>query len=191
MLNKFNITTEINSKILLHACCAPCALSPAPEFEASEDIDYDVFFYNPNIFDEAEHDKRLGEVKKISEIFKFRLFIQNDEYSKFLEYAAGLENEPEGGTRCVKCFEMRLAAAFKFASAGGYKCVATTLTTSPHKNASLINSLGRKIAAGYDNAIRLIEFDFKKNNGFKSSIDYCKKYSIYRQNYCGCHFSKR
>ena len=191
MMNKFNVNNEkIDSKILLHACCAPCALSPVPEFSASG-IDYDVFFYNPNIFDETEHEKRLGEVKKISEIFKFRIFIQKDEYSKFLIYIAGAENEPEGGARCAKCFEMRLTAAFEFAAAGGYKFVATTLSTSPHKNVALINSLGRKIAAGYNNVIRLIEFDFKKNNGYKNSIDYCKKYSIYRQNYCGCHFSKR
>lgn len=190
MLNKFNIKNEIESRILLHACCAPCALSPVPEFGAAG-IDYDVFFYNPNIFDETEHEKRLGEVKKIAEIFKFQLFIQIDQYSNFLTYIAGTESEPEGGARCSKCFEMRLAAAFKFAAAGGYKFVATTLSTSPHKNAGLINSLGRKIAAEYDNAVRLIEFDFKKNNGFKNSIDHCKKHSIYRQNYCGCHFSKR
>jgi len=182
---------EIDSRILLHACCAPCALSPVPEFASCKNIGYDVFFYNPNIFDEAEYAKRLGEVEKIAQIFKFRLFIQNDGYSKFLQRVEGLENEPEGGGRCVKCFELRLQAAFKFASAGGYKYVATTLTTSPHKNAPLINSIGRKITAEYGDSVRLIEFDFKKNNGFKNSIDYCRKYSIYRQNYCGCHFSKR
>ncbi|EKD69648.1 MAG: hypothetical protein ACD_47C00048G0003 [uncultured bacterium] len=190
MINKFSVKSEFDSKILLHACCAPCALSPVPEFAAAG-LAFDAFFYNPNIYDAAEHDKRLAEVKKIAGIFGFELFIRNDEYSKFLEFVSGLENEPEGAARCAKCIEMRLAAAFEFASAGGYKYVATTLSTSPHKNVKLINSLGAALSEKHGGLVKLIEFDFKKNDGYKNSVDYCKKYSIYRQTYCGCHFSKR
>ncbi len=190
MMNRFSVKSEFDSKILLHACCAPCALAPVPEFTQAG-VAFDAFFYNPNIFDGAEHDKRLAEVKKIAGIFGFALFIQNDEYSKFLELVSGLENEPEGGARCAKCIEMRLAAAFEFASAGGYKYVATTLSTSPHKNVKLINSLGAALSEKHGGRVKLVEFDFKKNDGYKVSIDQCKKYSIYRQNYCGCHFSKR
>ncbi len=186
----FNIKEEIDSRILLHICCAPCALSPVPVFSESA-AGFDAFFYNPNIFDEAEHSRRLDEVKKIAGIFDFKLFIKVDEYSKFLNYVSGLENEPEGGSRCGKCFELRLGAAFDFAAGNGYKYVASSLSTSPHKNINLINSIGASLSIRHGGTVKLIEFDFKKADGYKKSIDYCKKYSIYRQNYCGCHFSRR
>ncbi len=188
----FNINIEDGSrdKLLLHICCAPCALSPVPVFSGAG-IKYDAFFYNPNIFDDAEHEKRLDEVKKIAGIFKFDLFIQKNEYSNFLNFVSGLESEPEGGARCAKCFEMRIAAAFERAAANGYKYVATTLSSSPHKNFKLITAIGRKLSEKYNDTIKLAEFDFKKQDGFKKSVEYCKLYSIYRQNYCGCHFSKK
>lgn len=190
MTKLFGVEGLPAAKILLHTCCAPCALSPVPEF-APAGVEFDAFFYNPNIFDDAEREKRLGEVKKIAGIFGFGLSVKNGAYRDFLEFVSGFENEPEGGARCEKCFEMRLSAAFEYAAAAGYEFVATTLTTSPHKSVRLINSIGARLTEKHGRRVKFVEFDFKKNDGFRRSVELCKKHSIYRQNYCGCHFSKR
>ncbi|HNY11827.1 MAG TPA: epoxyqueuosine reductase QueH [Candidatus Wallbacteria bacterium] len=181
------VPEKIDKKTLLHICCAPCA-APAL-FDLSGNDYLTGFFYNPNIHPDEEYEKRLGELPKISEIFKTPYVTIRSDYSVFLQFIKGLEQEPEGGARCVKCFELRLEKAFKYASQNGFSYVGTTLSTSPHKNVKVINSIGNAIAERYEN-IKFMEFDFKKKDGFKKSVLLCEKYFIYRQKYCGCHFSK-
>lgn len=177
----------IDKKTLLHICCAPCAAPALLDLSGNDKVT--GFFYNPNIHPDEEHEKRLGELPKISEIFKIPYICVRSDYSTFLRFIKGLEEEPEGGARCAKCFELRLSGAFEYAAENGFSYVGTTLSTSPHKNIKLINSTGNAIAEKY-NGLEFLEFDFKKKDGFKKSVQLCEKYFIYRQKYCGCHFSK-
>jgi len=180
---------NINEKILLHICCAPCASVPFFELPAAG-MNLTGFFYNPNIYDNSEKEKRRLEVKKIEEIFKVRCVYSDDSYERYLDFIKGLENEPEGGARCLKCFEMRLLKSFEYAKNNDFKYVTTTLTISPHKNSKIIHSAGNLIAEKFPD-LKFLDFDFKKKEGYKKSIQICSQYSIYRQNYCGCHFSKK
>jgi len=180
------INDKLDSRLLLHICCAPCALSPVPEFFGR--IEYSGFFFNPNIYDSIEYEKRLFEVEKISEIFKFPLIVSQTSYYDFIDFVKGLENEPEGGARCLKCFELRLSETFKYAKQNNFKYIATTLSTSPHKNISAINAIASRLSERFS-GVTFLEYDFKKNEGYKKSIERCKSFSIYRQNYCGCSFS--
>ena len=180
-----NASPEI--KTLLHVCCAPCAVAPFSDFHPDSGIT--GFFYNPNIYPESELGARLAEVKKISEIYDIPCIFMESEYSEFLNYVAGLENEKEGGARCARCFELRLSKAFEYASAHGFGAVGTTLSSSPHKNVKTINAIGNKLAAATP-GVRFMEYDFKKNDGFKRSVELCAKFTIYRQKYCGCEFAR-
>lgn len=178
-------------RLLLHACCAPCS-SYCIEY-LSEYFDITVFYYNPNIYPSEEYDKRVAEIKKfINSIrVKNKLELVEGKYDpgSFYEAVKGLENEPEGGARCEKCFRLRLNEAAIAAKKYNCQMFTTTLTISPLKDAQLLNRLGQEI--GKREGVEYLFSDFKKRNGFKRSIELSAEYDLYRQNYCGCIFSKR
>ena len=178
-------------KLLLHACCAPCA-SYVLEY-LSKYFQIDVFYFNPNIYPTKEYEKRGRELEKLISLMPFdnpvKLIPSEYDPSRFYDAAKGLETEREGGARCTECFELRLSETAKIAKAGNYDWFATTLTVSPHKNAQLINEIGQRL--GRDMGAEYLVSDFKKREGYKRSIELCKQYDIYRQCYCGCEYSLR
>lgn len=177
-------------KLLLHACCAPCSTACLERLAA--DFDVTVYYYNPNMDGVEEYEKRAAEARRfIDEVYgdKVGLIIEKYEPSEFYKAAFGLENLPEGGARCTECFGLRLNKTAEYAKRNGYECICTTLTVSPYKNAPLLNEIGKKAAKAH--GVEWIYSDFKKANGYLRSIELSKKYGLYRQNYCGCEFSKR
>ncbi len=174
--------TADRPKLLLHVCCAPCAAGCIERL--TERFDVTMFFYNPNITDETEYGKRFGELVRFASYYGIN--VSDGGKDDFWGAVKGLENEPEGGRRCAVCFRMRLDRTA--AEAVNYDCFATTLTLSPVKNAELINAIGAECAAKYGSAY--VASDFKKKNGVLRSVELCKKYSLYRQNYCGCVYSR-
>ncbi len=175
-------------KLLLHSCCAPCSSYCVSELRDKTKLD--VFYYNPNIDTEAEYQKRLAEEIRFIKEFapEIRVFEVGYDKDEYLRRVIGKENCPEGGARCEICFRLRLERTAEFAKNHGYDCFATTLTVSPLKNAEKINRIGEEVA--YRTGVKYIHTDFKKREGYKKSIELSKKYDLYRQNYCGCEFSK-
>lgn len=177
--------------LLLHSCCAPCSTYVLEYL--SKYFSITVFFYNPNIHPREEYQKRLDEQKRLIAMFpainKVNLIEAEYETAVFFEEVEELENEPEGGKRCLKCFELRLKKTAQKAKELNFPYFATTLTVSPHKNARVINEIGQTISKNY--SINFLYSDFKKKNGFKRSIALSQQYGLYRQNYCGCIFSNR
>lgn len=179
--------------LMLQGCCAPCSSFVLTSLK--ERIKIKVLYYNPNIVDDAEYETREAELNRLVSILneeypnaKIEFVKGKKEPEKFLQIAKGLENEPEGGKRCEKCFELRLLETAKQAKALGCDYFSTTLTISPLKNAELINSIGERIASTV--GIKFLNSDFKKKEGYKQSVELSKKYGLYRQDYCGCPFSK-
>ncbi|NLK71198.1 MAG: epoxyqueuosine reductase QueH [Clostridiales bacterium] len=176
--------------LLLHSCCAPCS-SYVLEY-LSEYFNIIILFYNPNIMPFDEYNLRLNEQKKLVSRLKTKNSVKvvEGEYdvNDFLEAVKGLEDEPEGGARCEKCFRLRLNEAAVFSRELGVDYFTTTLTVSPHKNSQLINAIGQGISEKY--GVEYLQSDFKKRNGYKRSIELSKQYNLYRQNYCGCIYSK-
>lgn len=174
--------------LLLHACCAPCASHPLTLL--ADVFDLTVFYYNPNITNEEEREKRFLELKRHLEknYPRVGLIKGNADENRFLEAAKGLESTPEGGLRCAKCFALRLNETARLAAQDGFDFFATTLTLSPLKNPVLINGIGEKAAETF--GVRYLATDFKKDGGYFHSIEICKAEGLYRQNYCGCIFSK-
>ena len=190
--------------LLLHSCCAPCSTAClellAPYFDIT------VFFYNPNILPAEEFEKRLYWQRYLLETAPFakgvKLLVPEREEEAFWACARGLEQAPEGGERCTRCFALRLGRTAAAAREGGFDWFATTLTVSPHKDAERINGIGFTLAegmarkageggaaAGTDGgaaAPRWLPTDFKKKNGYLRSIELSKEYGLYRQNWCGC-----
>ena len=180
------MSVAVKPRLLLHCCCAPCtsyvleALLP--------DYQITLLFYNPNIEPREEFDKRKNELKYLLE----KTSMQSDvallecEYDNavFGNAVLSLQREPEGGARCGICFELRLVETARRAAQGEYDVFATTLSVSPHKNAALLNEIGEKTAKEHSTVY--LKSDFKKNNGYLRSIELSKKYSLYRQEYCGC-----
>lgn len=177
--------------LLMHACCAPCS-SYVLEYLNSH-FQMDMYYFNPNIDSGEEYDHRISELKRLVREMplEYPCKVTAGEYSPQLFYQAvkGLEDAAEGGERCAKCFELRLRQTALTAVQQGYDYFSTTLTISPLKNSRLINQLGQRIAA--ETGVSFLPSDFKKKNGFKRSVELSKEYSLYRQNYCGCVFSKR
>jgi hypothetical protein len=181
--------------LLLHSCCGPC--SSAVIERLAPDYDITVFFYNPCITDAEEYEKR--KASQIAFIEKFnqtregmrKIHFMEGVYEpeEYLRLVSGYSNAPEGGERCTICFRMRLAKTAATAKAKGYGLFTTTLTVSPHKNYPLISGLGKEMAEKY--GIEFLDMDFKKKAGFQRSIQLSKAYGLYRQNYCGCEFSRR
>lgn len=177
----------------MHSCCGPC--STAVIERLIEDFDITVFYYNPNITDSEEYEKRKKEqIKFLSNFnesnkeYKVKFLEGEYETEDFFKVTQGLEDENEGGARCTNCFELRLAETLKIALKNGFDAFGTTLTVSPHKNYKLISHIGNGIAEGEN--IEFLDMDFKKKDGYKRSIELSKEYNLYRQNYCGCEFSK-
>jgi len=174
-------------KILLHVCCAPC--SPYVADLLSKDYEVTLFFYNPNIQPESEYKLRLEEIKRFAEENNLNLITGNYELNKWSDYIKGLENEPERGKRCDQCFKLRIETSFKKAEEQSIPYLTTTLTVSPHKKANTINRIGQELSESYN--VKFLAENFKKSEGFKKTNLMGKKYNFYRQNYCGCLFSRR
>lgn len=176
-------------KLLVHSCCAPCSSYVLKLL--CEIFDITVFYFNPNIFPEEEFLFRSREQQRlIKEMGKSISFAEGRYNSdEFFAAVKGLENTGEGGERCRKCFELRLAEAAKYAKENGFDYFTTTLTISPLKNAPLLNEIGEETGEKF--GVKYLFSDFKKKNGYKESIALSKEYSLYRQDYCGCVFSKK
>lgn len=181
---------EQKKSLLLHSCCAPCS-SYVLEY-LSNFFDITVYYYNPNIYPEQEFVRRVEEQKKFIGNFKAKnpiSFIEG-EYQKerFYNISKGLEDENEGGERCTRCYELRLRETAIKAKEGKFDYFTTTLSISPHKDAQRLNSIGKTLEEEY--GVKYLYSDFKKKEGFKRSIELSKIYGLYRQNYCGCVFSR-
>lgn len=174
--------------MLLHSCCGPCSTSVIDRLK--DEYDLTIFYYNPNIYPREEYQKRLAEQQKYVSLIGLDIVVVDGKYddnADFENHCVGLENEKEGGARCSVCFAYRLDKTAQYAKQNGYDIFATTLTVSPHKNAKVINDIGLKIAQKYN--IEYLVADFKKQDGYLKSIRLSQKYSLYRQNYCGCKYS--
>lgn len=176
--------------LLLHSCCAPCS-SYVLEY-LSEYFNITILFYNPNISPEQEFIKRADELRRlISEMpLKYDVkFIEGTyDSDRFYDMSRGLEHMKEGGERCFKCYRLRLEESAKAAKNGGFDYFTTTLSISPHKNAQILNQIGGELADKY--GVNYLFSDFKKKNGYKRSCELSEEYSLYRQNYCGCVYSR-
>ena len=175
-------------RLLLHSCCGPC--SSAVIERLIKDYDVTVFYFNPNITDEPEYVHRRDEQRRlIEEAYPDVKFIEGKyDPAEFYLAASGLEGEPEGGRRCEKCFILRLKETARLAAEQCYDCFDTTLTVSPHKNYEVISAVGRQMEALY--GVKYLSGNYKKQNGYMRSVELSRQYSLYRQNYCGCEFSK-
>ena len=201
-MNKRNFQKELETVIekatnegktptlLLHSCCAPCS-SYCLEY-LSQYFSVTVFYYNPNISPEEEYVKRLEEQRRlISELpAKNRISLVEGKYEpeKFFEAVKGLENEPEKGKRCHVCYRMRLEETARIAKEKGFDYFTTTLTLSPLKDSDVINRIAEELSGIYET--RNLPSDFKKREGYKRSIELSRGYNLYRQNFCGCVFSR-
>ena len=175
--------------LLLHACCAPCS-SYVLEY-LRDRFDITLYFFNPNIAPEEEYNYRKSELKRLVEETSAPVRIIDADYDPkpFYELSEGLENLPERGERCQKCIRCRLEAAGKMAAELNADYFTTTLTISPHKDCSFINQCGGEIAEKC--GVKYLFSDFKKHGGYQRSIELSRIYSLYRQNYCGCVFSRK
>lgn len=174
--------------LLLHACCAPCSSHTLTVL--TKNFDITLYFYNPNIAPEEEYDFRCRELKRLVREMDLDIKIIEEKYDPkpFYELAKGLENLPERGLRCQKCISLRLRKAAEKACELGCDYFTTTLTISPHKDCAFINQCGGEIAENC--GVRYLYSDFKKHEGYKHSIELSRQYGLYRQNYCGCVYSK-
>ncbi len=181
--------------LLLHSCCGPC--STAVIERLAGDYQITIFFYNPCITDEKEYQRRkqaqMDFIRQYNESLppKEHIRFQEGPYDtrNFYRTARGLEQEPEGGKRCLNCVWQRLEKTAETCRMAGCDYFGTTLTVSPHKNYHLISSIGRKLAVKYN--LSFLDEDFKKKDGFQRSIALSRRYGLYRQNYCGCEYSRR
>ena len=177
-------------RLLLHVCCAPCS-SYVLEY-LNQYFEITVLFYNPNISPKSEYDYRAQELQRLTEELPLTIpvscRISDYDPSAFLALAKGLENEPEGGARCTACYRLRLTETAKIAAAEGYDYFTTSLSISPLKDAVRLNAIGGELSA--EHGIPYLYSDFKKRDGYKRSIQLSNEYKLYRQDYCGCPFSK-
>lgn len=202
-MNKINYQKELDKvievlqrqgrvpRLLLHSCCAPCS-SYVLEY-LSRYFEITVFYYNPNIYPPEEFGKRVEEQKRLIAQLPAEhpiSFLDGPyEPERFYEMARGLEQVPEGGERCFKCYRLRLSETAEMARAGKYDYFTTTLSISPLKNAEKLNEIGGQLAKDY--GVDYLYSDFKKRNGYKRSTELSREYGLYRQDYCGCVFSMR
>ena len=169
-------------RLLLHCCCAPCSSAVIERLKEFFEITF--YYYNPNIFPEQEYNLRKEEFKKLN----VDLVAEAYNHQEFVNITKGMENEKEGGMRCRACIAQRMNQSFNYASKNGFDFVTTTLSISPHKDAKYINDLGEQLQQNFN--VKYLYADFKKQNGYLRSIQICKDLKIYRQDYCGCEFSK-
>ena len=216
-MNKRNYQKELDKvlegldcrpSLLIHSCCGPCSSYVLTYLARYFDIT--VLYYNPNIYPPEEYDKRKNEQERLIEALNRDLRMKDEESGTavmpedaadirfvagdydpdvFFEMAKGLEDVPEGGERCFKCYKLRMREAALMAKKGGYDYFTTTLSISPLKNAEKINETGEELEREY--GVKHLPSDFKKKEGYKQSIELSRKYDLYRQDYCGCVFSRR
>ena len=179
--------------LFLHSCCAPCS-SYVLEYLCGK-FRITVFYFNPNISDSAEYRHRVEEQKRLIRVYNeegrgYPIAVLEGDYEpgRFLQIARGLEDCPEGGERCFRCYELRLRETAKRAVKGGYDYFGTTLTISPLKNAQKLNEIGSELAKEY--GANWLPSDFKKKDGYRRSVELSAEYGLYRQDFCGCVFSK-
>lgn len=195
------LLTNVTNKpsLLLHACCGPCS-SYVLEY-LYKYFDITVFYYNPNIYPQEEYQRRLAELKKLYEVFppalEGKVKVVEEVYDPEDFYKAvgtreepDLAQEPEKGERCRRCYSLRLRRAYDFAVAGHYDYFCTTLSISPFKDAEKLNVIGEQLEAENPSGPRWLPSDFKKKGGFKRSLEISSEYGMYRQDYCGCIYSK-
>lgn len=208
IIEKIGADEKCAPTLFLHSCCAPCS-SYVLEY-LREYFRITVFYFNPNITEDAEYRKRVAEQKRLIAAYNEKMtntvnvdcrkgvqeggylieVIEGDyEPQRFFEMAKGLEQCPEGGERCFACYKLRLEETAKRAQAGRYDYFTTTLSISPLKNAAKLNEIGEMLAQEY--GVAWLPSDFKKKDGYKRSIELSKEYDLYRQDYCGCVYSKR
>ncbi len=184
-----SIPADSKPKLLLHSCCAVCSAHVLSVLVKTFNVT--VLFFNPNIDTKEEYDKRLNaQIEYIKKVHDGEVSLIHSVYapSFFYKSVQGLHDEKEGGKRCVECFKLRLDIAKKVAILNKCDYFTTTLTVSPHKNAQVINEIGLSLQS--ENCVRFLPADFKKNEGFKHSMELAKLHNIYTQNYCGCTFSQ-
>ena len=177
--------TARKPRLLLHACCGPCASSVLEYLTPHFDVT--VYYYNPNILPKDEFIIRENALKEVVSHFDgVNLVVPNQDEQEYVSYVKGHKSDPEGGARCSLCFNLRLenTAKYMLENVGTFDFFATTLTVSPHKNAPLINEIGNTVAKKY--GVNYLSSDFKKRDGYLRSIQLCKEWGIYRQTYCGC-----
>ena len=174
-------------RLLMHSCCAPC--STACIERVKDFFDLTIYFYNPNMDSQSEYDLRLNEQEKYCKAQGVNFVFEPYQNEQFLSVAKGFEHYNEGGARCERCFDLRLRKTAEYAKQNGFDYFATTLTVSPLKNAKKLNEIGLKIES--EVMVKFLPSDFKKNNGYLRSTELSKENNMYRQNYCGCVFSKR
>ena len=178
-------------RLLLHACCCPCS-SHCLEVLAGH-FDITIYFYNPNIDTEEEYEKRFAELVRFTKEAPFAKDVKLVKApflpEEFRKIARGREQEPERGSRCYDCYKLRLRSTAEYARAGGYDCFSTTLSISPYKNADWLNEIGLEMEREMEGPYFLFS-DFKKKNGYKRSIELSTEYGLYRQDYCGCRYSR-
>lgn len=175
-------------RLLLHVCCAPCSTSVLERLQPYFDIG--IYFYNPNMDSQTEFDRRLTETRRLIQRTGLAKEVIETGYDSqdFFEAIQGLEKEKEGGLRCQKCFALRLTASARYAKTHGFDFFTTTLTVSPRKDARILNQLGNEIAKR--EGVAFLPSDFKKRSGYLRSVQLSKEHDLYRQDYCGCIFSK-
>jgi predicted adenine nucleotide alpha hydrolase (AANH) superfamily ATPase len=181
------VNPPFRKKLLLHCCCAPCGTHPFRALRGQYDVT--VYFDNPNIHPAGEYQARLEEIRALAERWHFTLVEGEYDSVGWFDAVRGHEEEPEGAARCAICYRIRLERAARTAKSLGMDCFATTLSVSPHKNAKTINRIGKE--AGGLIGIQFVEADFKKMDGFKISCELSRAEGLYRQDYCGCIFSRR
>ena len=186
ILNSINL--EDKPSLLLHSCCAPC--SSAVLERISKYFKITILFYNPNITDYEEYLKRKEELKRLIKDVGYDIKIMDCDYDKekFISLALGLENKKEGDIRCYKCYKLRLEKTAMEARNNNFDYFTTTLSISPYKNSKWLNEIGEELALKYN--INYLYADFKKKNGYKRSVELSNIYHLYRQDYCGCIYSK-
>lgn len=183
-----NIDKKNKPSLLLHSCCAPCS-SYVLEYLASY-FNITILYYNPNIDEIDEFNKRVNELEKLINKMHLSIKVINNGHchEDFIEISKDLENEQEGGKRCFKCYRLRLLKSVLFAKENNFDYFCTTLSISPYKNASKLNEIGLELEKEY--GVKYLMSDFKKKNGYKRSIELSNLYNLYRQDYCGCIYSK-
>ncbi len=187
IMEKILNSLENKPSLLLHACCGVCSSSVLEKLNPYFKIT--VLYYNPNIYPEAEYQKRFTTLKELIEKMKMDIEIMEIGYDseKFENIAKGLEQEKEGGERCTKCFHLRLEETAIIAKEKKYDYFCTTLSVSPYKDSQKLNKIGKVLEEKYN--VKYLYSDFKKKEGYKRSNELSKKYGLYRQDYCGCKYS--
>ena len=175
----------IKDKLLLHACCAPCAGYVIEKL--AKDYNLRIYYYNPNIYPKEEYLRRRNELENYCSKLQLSFIEEPYDYVEWENYIKGLEHEPERGRRCNQCFRLRLEKAALYAASNGYGYLTTTLTISPLKISSKIIEIGKEVSSNH--RINFLTDDFKKKNGYILSTEIAKRENFFRQTYCGCYYS--